>query len=175
MLTSMGFVFHEYSSDSGIHPCGAQVGQAFWWCTSEIWSYIHSGIQQTSAAPSSMCATGLIPVQTVTSWRCASLSSSHPEYLNSQSSPVHCDGAEFRDGVECAARFVAVYSMGHGANAGLGAGMGETKLRPRSVALCAAIGESSKDDCTTDGHLQATMIPFVQTMSSPLKIKLVIL
>lgn len=46
--------------------------------------------------------------RTVTSWRCASLSSPHPGYPSSQSSPVHCDGAEFRDGVECAARFVAV-------------------------------------------------------------------
>lgn len=51
--------------------------------------------------------------------------------------------------------------------------MGETKPRPPSVALCAAIGEPSKGDCTTDGHLQATMIPFVQPLPSPLNIKLV--
>lgn len=30
MLTSTGFVFHEYSSYSGIHPCGAPVCQAWW-------------------------------------------------------------------------------------------------------------------------------------------------
>lgn len=45
MLTSMGFVFHEYSSYSGIHPYGAELGQAcWWWCMSGIWSYIHTGI-----------------------------------------------------------------------------------------------------------------------------------
>lgn len=34
----------------------------------------------------------------------------------------------------------------------------------------AAIGEPSKGDCTTDGHLQATMILFVQPVPSPLNI-----
>lgn len=59
--------------------------------------------------------------------------------------------------------------MGHGARVGLGAEMGRGggKPRPPSVALCAAIGESSKDDCTSDGHLQATTIPFV--LSLPLR------
>lgn len=61
--------------------------------------------------------------------------------------------------------------MGHGARVGLGAeiggGGGGNKPRPPSVPLCAAIGESSKDDCTSDGHLQATIIPFV--LSLPLR------
>lgn len=49
---------------------------------------------------------------------------------------------------------------------------GAGKPLPPSVALCAAIGEPSKGDCTTDGHLQATMIPFVQPLPPPLHIKL---
>ncbi|KAM7387758.1 hypothetical protein PAMP_023976 [Pampus punctatissimus] len=28
MLTSMSFIFHEYSCHSGIHPCGAELYQA---------------------------------------------------------------------------------------------------------------------------------------------------
>lgn len=52
-------------------------------------------------------------------------------------------------------------------------GVGGDKPRPPPVALCAAIGEPSKGDCTTDGHLQATMIPFVQPLPSPFNIKLV--
>lgn len=50
---------------------------------------------------------------------------------------------------------------------------GGTKPRPPSVALCAVIGEPSKGDCTTDGHLQATMSPFVQPLPSALNMKLV--
>lgn len=45
------------------------------------------------------------------------------------------------------------------------------KPRPPSVALCAAIGEPSKSDCTTDGHLQATMISFVKPLPSALTIE----
>ncbi|KAK5906791.1 hypothetical protein CesoFtcFv8_004702 [Champsocephalus esox] len=119
-----------------------------------------------------MSATGLIPAQTGTSWMCASLSSSSAEYPSSKSSPVHCNGAESRDTVDYAARCVAVLSMEQGAEEGLGeAG----KPRPPSVALCAAIGELSKGDCTTDGHLQSTMIPFVQPLPTPLNIKLVMI
>lgn len=44
MLTSMGFAFHEYSSYSGIHPCGVERDQACWWCTSGIWSFLLTGI-----------------------------------------------------------------------------------------------------------------------------------
>lgn len=40
------------------------------------------------------------------------------------------------------------------------------KHRPPSVALCAAIGEAPQGDCATDGHLQATMLPFVQPLPS---------
>lgn len=50
--------------------------------------------------------------------------------------------------------------------------MGDGRQTPPSfVALCAAIGEPSKSDCTTDGHLQATMIPFVQPVPSALSRK----
>ncbi|KAK5869477.1 hypothetical protein PBY51_024189 [Eleginops maclovinus] len=119
-----------------------------------------------------MSATGLIPAQTGTSWMCALLSSSSAEYPSPKSSPVHCNGAESRYVVDYAVRCVAVLSMEHGAEAGLGEG---GKPRPPSVALCAAIGERSKGDCTTDGHLQATMIPFVQTLPTPLNIKLVMI
>lgn len=52
-------------------------------------------------------------------------------------------------------------------------GGGGDKPRPPPVALCAVIGEPSKGDCTTDGHLQATMISFVQPLPSPLNVKLV--
>lgn len=48
---------------------------------------------------------------------------------------------------------------------GVGGG-GENKRRPPSVALCAAIGEAPQGDCATDGHLQATMSPFVQPLPS---------
>lgn len=30
MLTNAGFIFHECCTDSGIHPCGAERGQACW-------------------------------------------------------------------------------------------------------------------------------------------------
>lgn len=44
MLTSMSFVFHEYSSHSGIHPCGAELVQACRLYGSGLWSYIQTGI-----------------------------------------------------------------------------------------------------------------------------------
>lgn len=67
--------------------------------------------------------------------------------------------------------------MGHGSKAGLGKEMGRRggKPRPPSVALCAAIGEPSKGDCTTDGHLQATMILFVQPVASARNVKRVVI
>lgn len=54
-----------------------------------------------------------------------------------------------------------------GRDGGVGwVGRGGGKHRPPSVALCAAIGEAPQGDCATDGHLQATMIPFVQPLPS---------
>lgn len=43
---------------------------------------------------------------------------------------------------------------------------GENKRRPPSVTLCAVIGEAPRGDCATEGHLQATMTPFVQPLAS---------
>lgn len=67
--------------------------------------------------------------------------------------------------------------MGHGLGVGLeaemvamGLGGGGGRPRPPLVALCVAIGQSSKGDCPADGLLQATMIPFVQPLPSALTV-----
>lgn len=122
-----------------------------------------------------MSATGLIPVQTVTSGACASPSSPSPEYPSSRSSPVPLDVAELRDAAEYDARLSPSSQWDTVPKRGLEKSWEGGKPRPPSVALCAAIGEASKGDCTTDGHLQATMIPFVQPLPSPLIIKLSII
>lgn len=80
---------------------------------------------------------------------------------------------EFRDAVEHAARFCR--RPVNGTRCLNRVWKQRSKPRPPSVALCAAIGEPSKGDCTTDGHLQATMIPFVPPLPSPLNIKLVMI
>lgn len=105
MLTSTGFVFHEYSSNSGIHPCGAELGQACW-CSVEsgIWSYIHTGI------PLNICWS--LSHERHRSHTCPDgdpLQVRITQVLTrSQSSPLHRAAAASRDVVEYAARFVAV-------------------------------------------------------------------
>lgn len=100
---------------------------------------------------------------------------SFPQSPSSQSSPVHFNGVKVqRRGRICCSgcrRLVNGTRCQSGAWSRDGEG-GAGKPRPPSVALCAAIGEPSKGDCTTDGHLQATMIPFVQPLPPPLHIKL---
>lgn len=103
MLTNTGFVFHECSTYSGIHPCGAVTGQASLLCTVDYppkdalntyWFFI------PECHRSHTC-----PDYDLLQERITLL---FPELPSSQSSPVHFNGVKFEDVVEYAARVVAV-------------------------------------------------------------------
>ena len=179
MLTSMSFVFHEYSSDSRIHPCGAQLGQACGCCcccccccwNTELyprggplnnrWSFSHERHRSRTcpycdppppAGAHHLLGSGTreLPVISAPLCRCP---------LQRRANGC-CSGCRrLANGTGCR----------NGAFAPRWEGWG--KPRPLAVALCAVIGELSKGDCTTDGHLQATMIPFVPFLP-PLDIQL---
>ncbi|CAB1430626.1 unnamed protein product [Pleuronectes platessa] len=141
----------------------AEVGPACRGGGGGLRGYIQRGVRQTSAAPACTRASGLTPVRTGTSCRCASRRPS------SQSPPVR--GVVVWTGGGAGDTLFGVSLLVNGTRCqiwvgGVCVGGGGSRPRPPSVALCAAIGEASEDELQHRRASAGNNPPFVQLPAS---------